>query len=84
MNQKSILMIVTAIVLTAVTFSVISAQKSNTNANTTDAKSVAWFVANLKEARAQNQLCHDDASIQATPACENALHALQISFKGGN
>lgn len=75
-------MIVTAIVLTAVTFSVISAQKSN--ANTTDAKSVAWFVANLKEARAQNQLCHDDASIQATPACENALHALQISFKGGN
>jgi hypothetical protein len=49
-----------------------------------DVKSVAWYVANIKAARAQNQQCFDNAGLQATPNCVNSLHALEISFKGGN
>jgi hypothetical protein len=49
-----------------------------------ESKSVAWYVANLKEARKQNQECHDNPGLQANPSCVNALHALEISFKGGN
>ncbi len=49
-----------------------------------DAKSVAWYVANIQEARQQNQACYDTPSLKSTPNCVNALHALEISFKGGN
>lgn len=49
-----------------------------------EAKSVAWYVANIKEAKAQNQTCHDNPNLQASADCVNSLHALQISFKGGN
>lgn len=49
-----------------------------------DAKSVAWFVANIQEARPQNRVCYNTPSLKSTPNCVNALHALEISFKGGN
>lgn len=49
-----------------------------------DVKSVAWYVANIREARQQNQACYNTPSLQSTPNCVNALHALEISFKGGN
>ncbi|QPK64088.1 EexN family lipoprotein [Methylomonas sp. LL1] len=49
-----------------------------------DAKSVAWFVANIQEARQQNRVCYNTPDLQSTPNCVNALHALEISFKGGN
>lgn len=49
-----------------------------------DAKSVAWYVANIKEARSKNQQCHDDPGQQGSEDCNNARHALEISFKGGN
>ena len=49
-----------------------------------DAKSVAWYVANIQEARQQNQACYNTPDLQKTPNCVNALHALEISFKGGN
>ena len=49
-----------------------------------DAKSVAWYVANIQEARQQNQACYNTPGLQSTPNCVNALHALEISFKGGN
>lgn len=49
-----------------------------------DAKSVAWFVANIQKARQQNQACYDTPSLKSTPNCVNALRALEISFKGGN
>lgn len=48
------------------------------------AKSVAWYVANIREARKQNEVCFKDQALQTTEPCQNALHALQISFKGGN
>lgn len=49
-----------------------------------DVKSVGWFVANIKDARLQNQQCHDTPSQQSSQNCANALHALEISFKGAN
>jgi len=49
-----------------------------------NAKSVAWYVANIKSAKTQNQACYDNPGLQASPNCANALHALQIAFKGGN
>lgn len=58
-----------------------------TNANEPDSgnvKTVAWYVANIKEARAQNQTCHDNPNLQGSENCVNALHALEITFKGGN
>lgn len=50
--------------------------------NAEDAKSVAWYTANIKEAKAKNQQCHDDPSVKSSQAqeCVNALHALEISF----
>ncbi|NOT13291.1 MAG: EexN family lipoprotein [Methylococcaceae bacterium] len=45
-------------------------------------QTVAWYVANTKEAQEQNQECHDNPSIQSTPNCVNSLHALQIIFAG--
>ncbi|MDD2769194.1 MAG: hypothetical protein PHT19_10700 [Methylococcus sp.] len=49
-----------------------------------DEKSVAWFVANIKEAHNQNRACHDAPSIQNNANCVNSLRALEMSFKGGN
>ena len=47
-----------------------------------DVKSIAWFTANVREARAQNKLCFDSPSLQASANCENALHALKIIYVG--
>ena len=47
-------------------------------------RSVAWFVANSKDARAQNKVCHNNPGIQSTPNCVNSLHALQIVFAGAS
>jgi hypothetical protein len=47
-------------------------------------KSVAWYVANIPEARKQNQECYNNPGLKTSANCENSLHALQISFKGGN
>ena len=80
MNQKSIIIAATAAVLSGMAFQVISSQDQARP----DTKSVAWYVANLKEAKAQNQVCHDNPDLRDSENCQNALHALQISFKGGN
>jgi hypothetical protein len=49
-----------------------------------DYKSVAWYTANIRDARLQNQICHDKPEIRDNEECINSLHALEISFKGGN
>lgn len=46
-------------------------------------KTVAWYVANIKEARAKNKECYGDADakeLQLTPNCVNSLQALKMSF----
>lgn len=81
MQKNTILLIAAGAVLVLSAFKVISAEKASTE---NDLKSVAWYVANIKEARATNQQCHDNPSQQSSQDCQNALHALEISFKGGN
>ena len=82
MKKNTVILILSALALALSAFQVISAEESSTT--TSDAKSVAWYVANIKEARATNQQCHDNPGMQPSPDCTNALHALEISFKGGN
>ena len=48
--------------------------------NAEDCKTVAWYTANIKEAKTKVQECHDNSSLQASPECANARHALEISF----
>lgn len=82
MDKHTTILIVTSIALLLSAFKVISAEETTPQAE--PVKSIAWYVANVKEAKAKNQQCFDDPAIKASEDCENALHALQISFKGGN
>jgi len=68
----------------AILVSIIAFKGTIAGETTDDVKSVAWYVANLKVARIQNQQCHDNPSLLGTANCENSLHALEISFNGGN
>ncbi|MCK9605478.1 MAG: EexN family lipoprotein [Methylomonas sp.] len=81
MKKNSIILLVASLVLMLSAFKVISEEKTKP---AEQAKSIAWYVANVKEAKAKNQQCFDNPGLKATEDCENALHALQISFKGGN
>jgi hypothetical protein len=80
-QKNKIMLLATFILLAIAAFTGIQAKESEA---TDSGKTVAWYVANLKEAKAQNQQCHDNPNLQSTPACINSLHALQISFVGGN
>ena len=85
MKKNSFILTATALVLTLAAFKVISAEEAaSVKAESKEVKSVAWYVANVKEAKAKNQLCHDNPGKLPSEDCENSLHALQISFKGGN
>lgn len=79
--KNNIILLVASLVLMLSAFKVTSAEKDKP---AEQAKSIAWYVANVKEAKAKNQQCFDNPGLKATEDCENALHALQISFKGGN
>lgn len=57
---------------------------SNAKGTQEEVKGVGWYVANIPEARKQNQVCHDNPALKDTPSCVNSLHALEISFKGNN
>lgn len=81
MKKNAIIFTVTALLLGLSAFTVINAEEST---QVSEAKTIAWYVANVKEAKAKNQECFDNPEIKASQDCENALHALQISFKGGN
>lgn len=82
MKKAHVMLIVAAIAALGST-----AAMNVTNANEAggeDVKTVAWYVANIKEAKAQNQACHDNPNLQGSANCANSLHALEITFKGGN
>ena len=59
-------------------------QVLNTSTHLVDTESVAWYAANISEAKLQNQRCHDNPQIKSSSACLNSLHALKISFNGAN
>lgn len=46
--------------------------------------SVAWYTANIRAAKAKNRECYENNQLQGSTNCRNALHALEISFVGGN
>lgn len=83
--MKKSYMLIAAATAVAVLGSTAALNVTNANEGASgDAKTVAWYVANIKDARAQNQACHDDPAIQGSANCANSLHALEITFKGGN
>lgn len=82
MQKNTLILIAAALVLILSGFNVINAEEATQQAENT--KSVAWYVANIREARTKNQECHDNPSMQTSSDCTNALHALEISFNGGN
>ncbi len=47
-----------------------------------EAMSIAWYTANIREARKVNKECYDNPKLQSTEDCKNSLHALKISFVG--
>ncbi len=81
MQKNIILLVLSGAILALSAFKVISAENATAQ---TSAKSVAWYVANIQAARTTNQQCHDSPNMQSSEDCQNALHALEISFKGGN
>lgn len=81
MQKQIVVLTVSVLGLTLVGLKALNAKEA---AIASEAKSVAWYVANLKDARAKNQQCHDNPGVQDPIDCNNALHALEISFKGGN
>ncbi len=79
MKRNALIAIAITLVLGITAFKATNAGESKS-----EKKTVAWYVANVQAAKAQNQECHDNPSLQSTPNCVNSLHALEISFKGGN
>jgi len=80
MKKIGLIILATASLSSLALLQSLNAKESNQD----DSKSVAWYVSNIPEARKQNQLCHDNPQLQSSQNCANSLHALQISFNGGN
>ena len=76
--QKITIIRTSAIALATVSLAVaaLDAKKPSTEDN----QSVAWYTANIREAKAKNQMCHDNPEIASGQDCLNALHALELSF----
>lgn len=58
-------------------------QKTNAENSKSEAKSMAWYAANIKIAEAKNKECHADPNnieLQSTPDCVNALQAVELRF----
>jgi hypothetical protein len=52
--------------------------------NPPENKSLAWFVANPKDALATNKICYDNPQLKMTESCVNSLQALNMMHKGPN
>lgn len=86
--KKTHLLIAVAISTAVFALSVSALEKGKSGeAKGDESKTVAWYVANLKEARAKNKECYGDSKavdLQATPDCVNSLQALKMSHVGAN
>ncbi len=76
-------LIVAVIIVTVASFGYLGLLNAKENIDP-DNKTVAWYVAHIRDARLQNQACHDQPGLKDTANCINSLHALEISFTGGN
>lgn len=74
----------TAIIVSAISALVAVMAIQTTSAQSSkEPKSVAWYTANIKTAEAKNKECRatpENAELQSTPDCINALQALELSF----
>jgi hypothetical protein len=85
--KKNYAILAAAIVILGVSiFKVTTASESKVEVVSTDGiKSLAYYVANMKEALSTNQECYDKGlDMKTVPNCANALQALQISHVGGS
>jgi len=86
--KKTNLLLVVAISTTVYALSVTALETGKSgDAKTDETKSIAWYVANPKEALAKNKECYGDpkaVEIQSTPNCVNSLQALKMSHVGSN
>ena len=80
--KKNIVLVITTVLLLGITAYKASIAEESKKAE--EAKSVAWYVANVPAARKQNKECYDNPELKETPNCQNSLRALQISFSGAN
>jgi hypothetical protein len=79
MNKQNLILGIIIATLTATAFAVTNDKQVSKE---TDAKSVAWYTANIREARQKNKECFENKELQSTTDCKNSLHALEISYKG--
>ncbi|MDD2864490.1 MAG: hypothetical protein PHC99_07165 [Methylococcales bacterium] len=74
----------TAIFIAAISALVAVMALQTTNAqSSSESKTMAWYVANIKDAEAKNKECRADPSnveLQNTSECVNALQALELRF----
>lgn len=73
-------LVAVAVVLTA---GVLAIEKFR-ETKTPEIKSVAWYMANQKEALAKNKECYDNPQLKTTENCVYSLQALEITHKGPN
>jgi hypothetical protein len=81
--KKNSLILLAAVVLgvTLVTLKTSYAEENKLEVSqANEGKSIAWYTANIQEAKAQNQLCHNVPAIKDSEDCKNSLRALEISF----
>jgi type II secretory pathway pseudopilin PulG len=71
--------LILAIIFSAVS---ITAYAATSGQQEKEAKSVAWYTANVRQARQKNKACYDNAELQSTEDCKNAQHALELVYVG--
>lgn len=79
MNVKQIIFTLIITTFSLATFAVSIQQEEQAQK---EAKSVAWYTANVREARDKNKECYDEPKLQSTEDCKNSLHALQLVYVG--
>lgn len=87
MNKKVIAMmsVVIGLAVGAVKITVANESATPAASSAEGIKSVGYYVANAKEARDKNRECYEKGiDMQSEPNCANSLHALQISYVGGD
>lgn len=86
MKKNYALLAAVAIIFGISIFKVTTANESKGTVVSVDGiKSLAYYVANMKEALSTNQECYDKGlDMKTVPNCANALQALQMSHVGGS
>ncbi len=81
MKKNNVIRIIAVILaVSTLTVAAIETKDKLTATNAEEVKSVAWYTANIRDARAKNQQCHDNAGTASSQDCVNALNALELSF----